>query len=629
MARWFFTILFMCFVMILLPFNARESDALTKLHAQLQDPEATQRVLAVQEIAHLHNQELYALLLPVLRDPDAQVRVAAAQAVEFYPNQEVQQVLLELLEDPDVAVRGAAARSYGSMHFDQAIEPLTKMLTDPAPEVRAGAISGLGKIYRLPLLDTLIKATTDPAPLVRAAAARALENITDLPNWTSVPANWNYQLIETPPDKTYAALNKECRWDEIIAGLTKLMQDPDAMVRVNATIALSKFYKDIPAERYLEALSFPDAKVRYDLMWINFNTFYDLIYKHPQVLDAICAAFAKEQDADARKAMAFCLRSLQDKRVIPTLKAALKEQNPLVLSEIIRALYSTHDPSLAKDLLPFAHHANPQVRSLAIAGLGELHYSAAEDLCLQALHDPDKVVRANAISALGNLKSHKAITPLLAILKTGDEELMWSTIPALGNIGDPKALDGLLDYTTTNEGLHCTLIFNLALYKDPRVEAKILAALQDSNQRVQATAFSAVQQLSSNNVASRLVAIMLQDGNVDKRRMATQALSRKRDPRIVMSFVAALKDADVEVRRTAVTGLAQLHDLRIIKPLLLLAQAKNEPDSNIRRQALQQVLSYDTVPADCNQLIFALLKDTDTEVRRLSAEAVRHFKIPR
>lgn len=629
MIRWFLAILFICFCFVVThPLSAQVNVDLTKQKAQLLDPDPAQRVVAIQEIARSYDRTIGELLLPMLRDTDARVRAAAAKGVEFNATGEVQQVLLELLQDPDIRVRGAAARSYGGYHFDLAIEPLTKLLTDPAPEVRAGAISGLGKIRHLNLLDPLMKGMADPAPQVRAAAARAVEDITQLQNWTTAPDDWHYQFQQATPDKASATLKKACRWDEIVAGLMSLQKDQDVTVRANATIALSKFDKDITAERLLEALSLPDAKVRADFMWAC-HKLYDIVRKQPAVLDAVCAAFSKEKDPDARWAIALRLGNAQDNRAIPSLKAALNEENPRVLAEIIRALYSLHDPSAAEDLLPFVHHANPQVRAAAIAGLGYIQQSPAmEDLCLQALQDPDKAVCSEAISALGQLKSRKAIKPLVAFLQTGDESILWPTISALGNIGDPQALDGLLAFKTTDENVYCSLIYALIRYKDPRVEAKIFTALQEGNSRVQDTAFYALQQLSSTEAVARLVAIMLQDSSVNRRRMAAQTLSRRNDPRLGMSFVATLKDADIEVRRTAVNGLAQLHDPRMIKPLLQLAQAKNEPDSNIRRQALQIVLSYDAIPAECNSAFIALLKDANAEIRRLSAAGVKRYKIP-
>lgn len=625
MARWFLAIFLIGLLLVAFPLYTQAEVDLTPLKAQLQDPDPARRIVAIQEIACSYDPDVSELLLPVLRDPDARIRAATARWAEEFISSDVRLALVELLQDPDATVRGAAACSYGSRHFDQAIEPLQKMLTDPAPEARAGAISGLGKIWSLKCLDPLIKGMKDPAPQVRAAAARALENIYQLQNWTTMPEDWSYQFMRETPDKATIALKKKYRWDEILSGIMALQKDPDVMVRASASIALTKFDKQIIAERFIEFFALTDTKIRHDLLGA--CNLIDFVKNDPHILNILYAAFAKEQDADIRCILANWLANFPDKRTIPTLKAALNEQKPRVLAAIIEALFSIRDPSVAIDLLPFTHHADPRVRGSAIKGIGLLQYTAAEDICLQALQDPDSEVCGDAIVTLGNMKSHKAVTPLLAILKSGDEQFIFETLGALINIDDPQVLEGLLAFETSDANLLGILNPYFSHIKDPRAEEKVFAALKDSDPQIQATALSALLQMSSTEAVTRIVAIMLQDKDTERRQWAARALCRKSDPRLVMSFIAALKDADIEVRRTALDGLEQLHDPRMIKPLLAMALVKNGSDGNLRRHAVATVLSFDTIPAGCNATFLVLLKDADPDMRSLSAEGIKRFKI--
>lgn len=621
MARWFLSLLLMCCVVI--PLSAQVNVDFTKLKAQLQDPDADQRVAAIQAIARTSNQAISELLLPVLHDPVARVRAAAAQVVGPNANGEAQLVLQELLKDPDAAVRGAAAHSYWTNPPDQALETLTKMLTDPAPETRAGVISGLGKFRRLTLLDPLLKGMTDPAPIVRIAAARTLEEITQLQLWTTVPDDWHYQFQQDTPNKTYAALKKECRWDEIIAGLITLLKDQDATVRANALIAYVKFDKDVPADVFMEALKLPDVTVRIALLQACTHHLANMVREDPKVLDALCDALTKEQDDNAYYTLVFGLALTRDKRAIPALKAALNEPNPRSLATIIWAFTLLHDSTVAKDLLPFVQNTDPVVRRNALYAMGDFKYLPAEDLCLQALNDPDKRVCQAAIAALGQLKSHQAIKPLLALLQSGDKEILSSVFSALSNFEDPQVLDSLLLVETTDPDIHCALLYSISRFTDPRVELKVFTALKDTNPRVQNAAFSLLQRLTSSQAVSQLVAIMLQDKKVEWRRSAAQALSNQPDPRTADSFIAALKDTDIRVRLAAVSGLARLRDARTFTPMLALF--KTEDEAEVRRKALELLSYFATIPAELYPALLARLKDVDAGVRGAAILGLRRL----
>ncbi|WP_394298023.1 fumarate reductase/succinate dehydrogenase flavoprotein subunit [Streptomyces griseus] len=226
---------------------AEEEPELSALASYLADSEPAVRRTAVAVLTETVPPGTGPALAAALSDSDAGVRAAAAASLrELVETLPPEPALRELLADAvsggaDPVVRAAALDVLRALRLGDAAL-FTIALADPDPAVRIEAVRALVSVDAvIPLAEA---ATTDPSREVRVTFAKALGT-----------------LAAGTSDSGRAAAGPDS--DALLAALTALTHDPDALVRGAAYEALASAGCPAPlAEQAVAAQSDPAWQVR-------------------------------------------------------------------------------------------------------------------------------------------------------------------------------------------------------------------------------------------------------------------------------------------------------------------------------------------------------------------------------
>lgn len=183
-------------------------------------------------------------------------------------------------------------------------------------------------------------------------------------------------------------------------------------------------------------------------------------------------------DEEERLTAAIRLSGLEDKRVAPVLRNALKDRSPLVREAAVTGLGYAAEPAFAEavidaltrdrsekvrqaaayslGLIPGPRSVEglirglgdrwPSVRGASAIGLGRQSAPESVSALINALNDGSPFVRAEAARALGRVgpAAAAAVSHLIGLLeRDSDGEVRRQAATALGLIGDRSALDAL------------------------------------------------------------------------------------------------------------------------------------------------------------------------------------------
>jgi HEAT repeat protein len=188
------------------------------------------------------------------------------------------------------------------------------------------------------------------------------------------------------------------------------------------------------------------------------------------------------------------------KPAVRSLIRSLKDKDPLVRSNAVKALGAIQDPRAVKPLIKVLNDGIPLIQRQAVEALGRIHdIRAAEPLVAVLLDNSRKPhVRMSAAQALGQLGDPPAVDPpavdpLIDVLQDNHWEVRSCAAEALGNIGDLRAVKPLIaalnDRDATVRGNAADA---LAKLKDPRAVVPLTQALTDRNSVVRQKAARAL-----------------------------------------------------------------------------------------------------------------------------------------
>jgi HEAT repeat protein len=237
--------------------------------------------------------------------------------------------------------------------------------------------------------------------------------------------------------------------------------------------------------------------------------------------------------------------------------------------------------------------------------------------------------RQSAVDELGRIKDPRVVEPLIVTLKDGDAGVRLHAADALGQIKDPRAVEPLIAALKDTDS-HVRFSAAAALVKiaAPAVEP-LVAALKDPDSNVRVLAADALGEIKDLRAVEPLVAA-LKDSDSNVRRMAASWLGKIKDPRAVEPLIAALKDTDSHVRFSAAAALVKT-GVPAVEPLIEamrpLVAAPNSPANINNLKMVEAGLVRIGTPAV--EPLIAALKDPDSNVRVMAADALGKIKDPR
>ncbi|MGD8313785.1 MAG: HEAT repeat domain-containing protein [Syntrophobacterales bacterium] len=183
------------------------------------------------------------------------------------------------------------------------------------------------------------------------------------------------------------------------------------------------------------------------------------------------------------------------KPAVRPLIADLKDNDPLVRSNAVKALGAIEDPRAVKPLIAVLDDIDPLIQRQAVKALGRINDLRAVEPLIGVLEDREKkpYVRMSAAEALGSMGDSRAVEPLVDALYDPHWEVRGYAAEALGRIGDPRAVEPLIaalkDQDATVRG---NAADGLAKIRDPRAIEALSAALTDKSKTVRKKAARAL-----------------------------------------------------------------------------------------------------------------------------------------
>ena len=319
-------------------------------------------------------------------------------------------------------------------------------------------------------------------------------------------------------------------------------------------------------------------------------------------------------------------------------------------------------------------------RNSAFALLPENYPDQVTLALIEILRDEDLAIRQQSIDALIS-KGPSCLPLLIEALRIDDYDIKFNIIKILGAIGDSRATGYLVELIEdAPESLHYELIEALIRLKDAQVIDTLIESLGHKEPSIRELASNGLFEMGAHSLTA--LSSALQSPLWQTRLYAARTLGRIGDAQAVDPLIQALEHSDSTFRAEAIKALGLIGDRRAA-PFLIQALMHSEPDT-IRPliEALARLMDASAIPqmieafkqeewsnhdyivdsiasmghqafssvqayaenaspririgiakilsrlnhANANEALVKLTRDTDHEVRLISAEALsKHF----
>ncbi len=305
-------------------------------------------------------------------------------------------------------------------------------------------------------------------------------------------------------------------------------------------------------------------------------------------MEPLLGALGRNRPWQVRCQAAWALGQLGDRKAVPTLIAAFKDEREEVASAAALALSAIGEPAVPS-LLASLSNDYPIVRQMAVKALGKMGTLALRPLLdiVQDEKQPDNVV-GGAAQALGLLRDPQAIPYLVSLLRAREGRLVEHAARALADIGAPTA-QALIDSLPTRSAelkLSIAIVNALVAIGEPAIDA-LIRSLSSPHTPVRNAAAEALERIGAPAIEALVGA--LRSEKADLRRRAAEILvgtgGKWPAGPLMATLMAALNDEHPVVRARVVQVFGQIGQEQAVEPLVDLLQ--NDPDEFVRRTAVR------------------------------------------
>jgi HEAT repeat protein len=232
----------------------------------------------------------------------------------------------------------------------------------------------------------------------------------------------------------------------------------------------------------------------------------------------------KKRQKEFREAASEALGEIGDPEAVTALAEALRDEEYAVSWAAADALAKIGTPAMLS-VRAASKDANKRVRISAVRTLGKMGEASIESL-ISLLRDNEREVREEAIRGLGQIRDARGVEPLITVLQDSDWHMRQAAVHALGTICDKRAVEPLI------------------------------AAIKDNEPAVRHWVFDALGKIGDKRAVEPLLAAL--EGNKWDRKAVVEALGTLRDVRALAPLIPLLQDGDIEVRLQAGEAVAKL-----------------------------------------------------------------------
>ncbi len=387
--------------LLLLPIVGRRNTATSEIIACLEDLNPNVRALACDALGRIGDRKAVPVLFLRLTDPDARVSQGAVAAIQAIGGEEVERLAVEAARSQDARVRRPALRILAYFGAPSTLELFLEAMDDPDDRVRDVAANGLAAIDDVRAIDGLLRASNHPSPRTRATAVRALGQ-------TETDRGVRERLLEA-------------------------LSDPDAWVRYYAIQALSRRGDRDSAEPIALLIGDPAGHVRVAVV--------DALarLRGDQSLDALHEA-VESGDLDVARAALVGIGIVRNRSSLPRLGRAVRQGDPATRLVALSALAEYDSAEVVPALREAAMDSDDSVRAAAVNLLGMRPGADATAALVQLLDSASARERAtNALAkpAPGRVES------ILASLRVASGDTAPVLVAALARMRTAEARSGI------------------------------------------------------------------------------------------------------------------------------------------------------------------------------------------
>jgi HEAT repeat protein len=361
----------------------------------------------------------------------------------------------------------------------------------------------------------------------------------------------------------------------------------------------------------------------------------------------------KSPNAATREESANALGKSRRREAVAPLAALVRDPEPKVRMEVVKALRELRDLGGVPALVTFMGDGDPKIREEAIGTLVEVlsestrtgpvgrfleifsdqHDRAPAGPYTQvdpsvyralatALHDEESGIREEAALALGILDGKPATKELVAALQDPVPGVRGKAATAIGQVGsteDGKALIPLL--TDENAGVRNRVLVALGVLR-VKDAGPALREMYEQNRRKE-QGLKALQCLSriGDPAQADLFRELLQDPDLERRRLAVEGLGRVSDGSMVGAFKKDYqRERNDEMKLAYSFALTLLGDRAFIDSIVLCLPSKTL-GSRCRGYVME-------MGGDVQAELYPYLNDPDAEVRSELCDILADFGDP-
>jgi HEAT repeat protein len=390
------------------------------------------RVWLLRQLERIGRAEAVPQVVRLLADADGLVRESARRALQKNPAHEANAALLAALESAGSPTwRVPLINALGERRDPSNLKPLLHEAAAEDDALRTAAVVALAKLGDKSAAGAIAAAMHRGTPAARRTAADAFLRLTEalLAKGDKAAALANYRTLLTASERLWCAaligLGRAGTADDLPT-IFAALADPDARGACVEALCL------LPGQAVTAAVA---ARARTATPGAKPALLQALARRGAKNSLPIFIAAASEPDENVRVAALEGLGRLGDATAVGLL---LKSAAAGTLQETARqSLQSLPGAAVDKALIDAMREPDPQVRVEVVRALASRQVVAATPALLRAAGDSDNVVRRESLKALGAVAASDVLPALAGVLSQAhDDESRGEAAIALSNIAN-------------------------------------------------------------------------------------------------------------------------------------------------------------------------------------------------
>jgi HEAT repeat protein len=290
-----------------------------------------------------------------------------------------------------------------------------------------------------------------------------------------------------------------------------------------------------------------------------------------------------DQDLDVRKESIRVLGNIGSKRAISPLSELLKDNDTKIRNLAKNALYKIIKKSKSNDVLyDILKGKNIYARREAIKLLGMLKDENAIDTLIKTFNSTVASIRRASYRAILQILQKKIDERVINSLTAKSWRIRMYCTKILGEIGDLKTIGAVFKLIEDEHGsVRKAAIDALINFNSSDVVEMAISSLKNSNWKIRRAGVKLLIRVGSKDSINSLISC-LEDDDVYVKSWAAMALGKIKEVDSIEPFIQLLKENDDKIRLSAIKALGEIGNKDAIKSLI---EILGDDNWNIKKEA--------------------------------------------